>query len=247
MADIIQNKMNQILGDLARPTKFKCQIYPPDNISFKHSLYGTGNDERMFSSSETAQYLDYFCYAASFPGLTVNSLDFKYRGRNIPVKSIQEYSQKWTATFYNDERHAVRQLFFDWMLFDQKYRYDTSIESNNKIANTSISIFQLDFELAKDCVVYTLMNAYPSNVSDIEVMYDGLNQIETFTVEFAYTHFEINKVSGVGLTSSEVNALIQNTIQNTLNGIKELTFNKLNDVTNSITDSISNPFDSFLG
>lgn len=249
MADIIQNKMNQVMGDLARPTKFKCQIFPPKEIKCELSILNEG-DSATSSTSEISQYLDYFCHATSFPGLTVETIDFKYRGRTLPVKSVQTYQQKWTATFYNDEKHAVRKLFLDWMTYDQAYQFEDKTKGNFEGILPSISIYQLDFEMSKDCVVYTMMNVFPTNVGEVSVQYDGLNQIETFTVEFAYTHFEINTISGEGLTSSEVTSLIKNTIQNTINSVtntlKDAVFGALDDLVSPVLHSVSDSFENFI-
>ena len=244
MADLIQNKMNQILGDISRPTKFKCQIYLPEKIKLDLQISGQGQTNSL--PGESAQYLDYFCFASSFPGLTVQTIDFKFKGRNLPIKSIQEYSQKWTATFYNDEQHSVRRAFLEWMLYDQSYQYEDKKSGKVEDTLTSISIYQLDYELSKDCVVYTMLNVFPINVGDIEVSYDNLNQVETFTVEFAYTHFEINTVSGQGLTSSDVKELINNTIQNTINGLKNSLFDFAENLVSPIVESVSDSFENFI-
>lgn len=257
MSDLIQNKMNNLLGDLARPTKFKCIIYPPDQAKFQLSMNGGDANPTTLSSTNAAEYLDWFCYAASFPGVTVEQIDFKYRGRNLPVRSIQTYEQTWTATFYNDEKHAVRRLFIDWALLGQNHLYAGGA-TRNYDTMPSISIYQQDFELTKDMVVYTMMNVFPKSVGAIETSYDNLNQVESFTVEFAFTHFEINTVSGTGLTSQEVSSMIQSTIQNTINNIKDKALDFARDIGSSLldkakdlvspyTEKISESFDNFLG
>lgn len=249
MSDLIQNKMHQVMGDLARPTKFKCMIYPPKEIDLPLQLQNgaTNADASSSSKSEQAQYLDYFCHAASFPGLTVQTNEFKYRGRTLHVKSVQEYQQKWTATFYNDEKHALRQMFFKWMLYDQNYQYQDLGGRNFSENLPSISITQIDYALEKDCVVYTLMNVFPTNISEIAIQYDGLNQVETFTAEFTYTHFEINTVAGEGLTSQDINGLIQNTIQNTINSVFGIGKKMLDDLISPVIDEVTESFDDFLG
>lgn len=251
MSDLIQNKLNSVVGDVARPTKFKCAIFPPSTVKFNISLNGGDASPKDVSSNQAAEYLDYFCFSSSFPGVSADTLDFKYKGRNIPIKSVQNYEQTWTATFYNDERHAVRKLFIDWVLLGQRHQYTTNLSTEKNEEFPSISIYQLDYELTKDMVIYSMMNVYPRNVGNVEVSYDNLNQVETFTVEFSFSHFEIIQVEGNGLTSSEISSLIQSTIQNTLNGIRNSALGflgaKANDLIASNSSKESESFDNFLG
>lgn len=249
MADIIQNKMAQILGDLARPSKYKCEIILPKEIKLNIAI-GEGTNAQNVSAQSAMEYLDYFCMVAKMPGLTVETIDFKWKGRNLPVKSVQNYEQKWQATFYNDENHSVRQMFLNWMLYDQVHQYEN--KKGNKFSHinpAAIGVYQLDYELSKNLVVYILANVYPTNVGDVELSYDGINQVETFTVEFAYTHFEIQNLKGGGLTASDISSLIKNTAQNILNGIfdaaGEFVSNKINDFTSDFMENTS--IGNFIG
>ena len=188
MSDLIQNKMNLVLGDLARSAKFKCQIFPPKSVKFKP----VNSNGEITSSPEISQYLDYFCYAASFPGQTAEAREFKYFGKTIPIPGDVQQTQKWTATFYNDEFHNVRKLFLDWMNSNQ-----TFVSSNPKQIRselTSIHIYQLNYEMESEIAVYSMWNCFPTNISDIEVSYDSVNQVETFTVDFSFSHFTINEL-----------------------------------------------------
>lgn len=246
MADIIQNKINSILGDGARPTKFKCHIYPPEDIRLYINNNNSGSSGEK-SNIQAAECMDYFCFSASFPGMNVNTLDFKYRGKNIPLKSTFEFEQKWTATFYNDENHNIRKMFFDWAYKGQKYRYDSTSPNLTKTLPTSISIYQLNYEMDRDCVVYTMFNVFPVNISSIEVAYENINAIETFTVEFSYSHFEINTVPGVGLNADDISSAIKNTINNIANSIKESVIDFGEELISPVTDIVQDSFETFLG
>lgn len=225
MSDIIQNTINKVVGEGARPTKFKCQIFLPKTLLSKYGL--TYND------------LDIFGFTGSFPGYTTETLDYKFKGRNIPLKGVQNYEQKWTATFYNDENHKIRQLFLDWIENNQNehfYEFNESVEFNPIL----LHIYQMNYELERDTALYTLVNVFPTNISSIELSYENLNQIESFSVEFSYSHFEYSIIERSGLTSNEIANKIQSTIQNVTNKVFSSIMNKAKEKLLPVTDYIEN-------
>ena len=73
----------------------------------------------------------------------------------------------------------------------------TFVSSNPKQIGselTSIHIYQLNYEMESEIAVYSMWNCFPTNISDIEVSYDSVNQVETFTVDFSFSHFTINEL-----------------------------------------------------
>lgn len=199
MSDILQNKFYTVLGDGARSAKFRTQILVPDELlgDFK------GSD------------LDFITKSASFPSFEVQTTDIKFKGRSIPIPGIQEYSKKATFTFYNDENHTIRKVFLDWMNRSQTHRFDNSIQLDPKFI--SVHLFQLNYELDKDTVAYSLFNAFPTSVSEIDVSSDTQSEVETFTVDFSYSHFSVNQISGVGLTSDDIAQQLKNAAQSIAN------------------------------
>jgi T4-like virus tail tube protein gp19 len=229
MSDILQNKLYSVLGDGGRPTKFKLNLMPPRQLMNKYNL--------------KFEDLDILCHATTLPSLSAQITEYKFKGRTIPLPGIQEYNQTWTCTFYNHENHNLRQLMIDWLLSAQTHNYSENLSSLHKIDIdlSMIHLYQVDYEFDKDMVVYTMVNAFPKNISEIELNSESLSQIESFTVEFAYSYFEINKISGVGLTANDIADKIQTGIQKIANNIFKSVSNTIkNKVINPLTDTIAN-------
>ena len=219
MADLFQNKLNQYVGDVARSAKFAILMNPPQDLKLSISMTNNSQSKADLSGSQANEAIEYFCYAGAFPGITGEAIDFKYFGRNIPIPSIATPNQTWTATFYNDENHGIRQFFKDWI---QKSQYanlnSDSLETREMGSykdgyNSWIAVYQYDYNLKNKTTVYALFNPFPVSMSDIEISYENLNQVQSFTVEFRYTHFEIGFIEGNGASVEDIKSLVSSSIK----------------------------------
>lgn len=192
MATYIQNLLNNALGDGARATKFDCDIV------FTNS--------KLFDGS--ADHVRTLVKATSFPGKSHDIIDFKYKGRSIPMKGQVKYNQTWTCTFYLTEDHKLKNSFETWIeALDQQHNYhrrpdmipnliDTQKTHFSAGYNRTIHIFQRNFDNTQITAQYWLVNAFPIEVSAVEYSAESLGQIQEFTVTFAYSHYEMNVVKG---------------------------------------------------
>lgn len=252
MATIIQNKFNGILGDGARSSKFgifdfKCPIDESVNESFTFLI-------------KTSQ----------FPGKYHENIDFKFKGRTIPIPGQNRYDNAWTCTFYLEESHKLRSSLFNWMegldvhsySFDQsklKQDYLNKLQSAKKF--TTINISQINFDdSVQRTSSYILHNAYPKSINTIELDYSDIGKVLEYTVEFHYSHFEhfehdqlsgnlidglknkfMQGISGmVGTLGSKVTGMLSSAIKSAKNAF--MTKNESNNVTGN--SSISTSFSS---
>lgn len=219
MADLFQNKLNQYVGDVARSAKFSILMNPPQDLKLSISMTNNSKSKADLSGSQANEAIEYFCYAGAFPGITGESIDFKYFGRTIPIPSISTPNQTWTATFYNDENHGIRQFFKDWIQKSQYANLNSDDLETREMGsfqdgyNSWIALYQYDFELKNKTTVYALFNPFPVSMSDIEVSYENLNQVQNFTVEFRYTHFEIGFIEGNGASVQDIKSLVAGAVQ----------------------------------
>ena len=100
-----QTLMNAYLGDGARTTKYDVKIIIP-------FMYSNGSNT---VHADDFRALSVLCKTSSFPSRTVNSQDYMFRGHNIPIPINTQYEQQWQCSFYNDEHHAIRSIFEEWM------------------------------------------------------------------------------------------------------------------------------------
>ena len=91
MADVIQDMLQQALGDVARSTKFEAYL------NFNTPALGPTNTE-IYMQVKTA----------AFPGKSYEPYDLKFKGRSIPIRGQVKYDNTWTCSFYLTEGHDSR-------------------------------------------------------------------------------------------------------------------------------------------
>jgi len=237
MSSAIQNILERTLGDGARPTKF--------DVIFEFTNIKTGFDkDSMLAMAK----------AASFPSKAHTSIDFKYKGRSIPLKGQVKYTQIWECTFYLTEDHKLKNAFEIWIeALDQKHNYynvaDTANVSNTQIIHSKnnyvreIKIHQKNFDDSSITAEYTLHNAFPTEVSAIQTSYESIGQVQEFTVIFAYSHFtmKVNKgkagnfidefIDRISKTGQSMISGSLNTLGNSVNSfIKDASGNATNEL-----------------
>ena len=255
MATIIQNKFNGILGDGARSAKYAITGFtcPTDNVTEEFALL-----------IKTAQ----------FPGKSHDIVDFKFKGRTIPIPGQTKFDNTWTCTFYLEESHKLRNSLMKWMDGLDIHSYSDT-HSKMKISNlmnikqfgfsTTITIAQVNFDNnGQDTFAYQLYNAFPKTINTIELDYSDIGKVIEYTIEFYYSHFEVieyDQISGnlidglknkfmegingmVGTLKSKVTGMLTGALTSAKNAF--MTKNESNNVAgdSSITASISSGMSS---
>lgn len=182
MSSVIQNLLENTLGDGARPTKFETFIQFNNTGLF-------GNEQDIVALVKTSQ----------FPGKSHDTIDLKFKGRTIPVKGQVKYDNTWTCTFYLTQDHALKTAFENWIeSLDQVHNMqdpDLKVKAAQAINSlsyaTDLSIAQMDFHGDQQTTFYTLHNAFPKSVSAVDVDYSQVGTIIEFTVEFSYSHYDV--------------------------------------------------------
>lgn len=197
MAVSYQTLMNTYLGDGARTTKYDVKIIIP-------FMYSNGSNT---VHADDFRALSVLCKTSSFPSRTVNSQDYMFRGHNIPIPINTQYEQQWQCSFYNDEHHAIRSIFEEWMeaVETRAGDYKTFRGSrtynlpNNQLVVNGDGIFIEQYKFTdniepvmalKPTVRYRLYGVFPTNIQSVEVNSEQ-ESIETFTVDFKYTYYDV--------------------------------------------------------
>jgi hypothetical protein len=245
MSSVIQNLLDNTLGDGARSSKFECSILisPP-------SLYKDGKEITILTKT------------SQFPGKSHDVIDFKFKGRNIPLKGQTKYDNTWTCTFYLTQDHMLKKTFEDWIeSLDQQHNYiepsstvDKAQKYNASVGYvTNMQITQLDFTAEQETAVYTLYNVFPKSVSGIDVDYSATGQILEFTVEFSYSNYDVKveKVKDgtfVDELKSKANGVISDTVgsaQSQVTGVLTEARSDILESLNSITSEDNELSDMF--
>lgn len=258
MATTVQNLLQKALGDGARNSKW--------DVAFSFS------SPDVFPSAENVAVM---CKSSSLPARGMQKIDLKIKGRTVPVRGQVKYSNDWQCTFYSDPEHKLKHAFETWInACDEGLQYGdpdndtiTNIKDHaNHGYTTEISVYQCDFDETRNACRYILYGVFPTEVSPITLESES-GTIETFTVTFAYTYFDIDNIKGVdgnfvgGFMSTLRNAsrnlmnkltgVLTNQIENFLNGsgINALADNLASfpgRVLNSVTDAFGDAFSEAL-
>jgi|DEB0MinimDraft_10_1074344.scaffolds.fasta_scaffold16355_1 hypothetical protein len=165
--------------------------------AFRGKLTGGGARANMFSvkvnfpgySGGSTEDTDFMCRSAQLPASTVGLVEVPFRGRIVKLAGDRTF-EPWTITVYNDTNFTVRNGFEAWMDGLNTHRGNEGTQSNDAGSTYAVpmTVSQLD-QLGTEVKKYTLVNAFPTNVSAVDLDYAQVGEIETFTVTIEYDYW----------------------------------------------------------
>ena len=166
----------------------------------KGKLTGGGARANLFKTkfsfpfgSGAVNLASHLCKAAQLPGSAVGVIPVPYRGRVLKVAGDRTF-ENWTVTFINDENFAIRNAFETWMnLMNQHEQGEGRVNPEDYMAQ--MEVIQLSRDGSTPLKIIQITDAFPVNISGIDLSYDTVDAIEEFTVEFAYLHWKSNTTS----------------------------------------------------
>jgi len=216
MSDIIQNLLNDVLDDGARPTKYRAKVVLPENIT------------------DYGKELDIMCKSTEIPTKTTDVINLKHKGRNIPIPGQERFTQSLNLTFYLDPKHKYKTLFEEWMLSLNQDNYNNKnttlteklkIMQANKGLNsirTSITLTQLNFDGDEDQISYKFNGVFPKELSQVGLGASSVSAISEFSVSFSYIDYEIIQIKEKGSNSNDLANDILGAVQSGLNDIADV-------------------------
>ncbi len=164
----------------------KANLFRMD-ISLNDDIDGVDLDDSNFSV---------LCKSGAIPAFTLGVIEVPFRGRRIKIPGDRTYGD-WTATFVNDGNQNIRKTFDNWL----KSIVDPDGEENLRSSTedtyrSTITIEQLkpDGTIAR---IYDLYDAFPTDVSAIDLSYDTTDAIQEFTVTFQYHYLDVGAGNAV--------------------------------------------------
>ena len=176
MAQIDDFKAN-LIGGGARANQFRITITPPPGIAI-------GLDVRRTS---------FLVSAAAIPAIEMAFIGVPFRGRNIQYPGDRADPTDWTVTFYNDTDFMIRNAMERWQNGINDFANNTGVISPSDF-QTDLQVEQLDRD---DTILktYILRNCFPVSIDAIDLSNDAVDAIETFAVNWKYTHLEASGVN----------------------------------------------------
>ena len=158
----------------------------------------------------------FVCKTAELPESTVGSIEVPYFGRKIKVAGDRTFSD-WGVSVLNDEDFAVRALFEAW-----------SNALNRMVANVRDPVlatenYKVDLDIlqyGKDGTTiraYQLVGAWPTTIGPIGLNWESQNQVEEFSVNFAYDYW-VPLIESSEKKAGGVNTYGPQTTQDGVNG-----------------------------
>ena len=184
----------KFVGGGARPNLFECIINIPEGPKTGEE----GVDDKM----------RFMIKASSLPASNVNTIPIPFRGREFKIAGDRSF-EPWTVTVLNDTDFQIRRTFERWMNILNKHEDNAGIINPAEYMR-NMRVLQLgraSLSNANDAspvtatahpvhASYQFMDAWPSEVSSIDLSYDTTDTFEEFTVTFQYQWYDIENSNG---------------------------------------------------
>jgi len=140
--------------------------------------------------------LTILCKSGAIPAFTLGIIEVPFRGRRIKIPGDRTYAD-WTATFVNDDSQNIRKSFDNWMNNIINVDGENSLRDSTASYRCTIVVNQLrpDGTTAR---TYELYDAFPTDVSAIDLSYDTTDAVQEFTVTFQYHYLDVGGTSAAG-------------------------------------------------
>jgi hypothetical protein len=165
----------KLIGGGARPTLFNVDL---------GTKFNTG----------LAELNAFMVEATSLPGSNIAPIPLPYMGRKVNVAGDRTFDI-WSVRVINDEDFQIRHAMEEWMnkinslegnLMDTdqtanpaSYKYDASVRQYGKSSPTKV------------LREYKFINLFPISISPIDLDWNATDEVERFSVEFAYDYYTV--------------------------------------------------------
>lgn len=178
----ISNFRAQFKGDGARANLFRVILNLPQ------PLLTAAGVTRNFGES-----FSIMCRSAAIPASMVGSAVVPYMGREIYLAGNRTFAD-WTVTVLNDEDYSIRKVFERWLSM-----------INSHVENIRHPDFASSTSYTSDCIVehlsklgpenviasYKMQNAFPIDVSEVQLDWATNDTIEEFNITFKYDNWDL--------------------------------------------------------
>jgi hypothetical protein len=164
-----------LTGDGARPNLFQVSLILPGYV---------GN------AGAAGQKLTFMCNAAQLPESTIGMTPAYYFGREVKLAGNRTYGD-WTIQIINDEDFLIRNAMEEW-------HSNINGPVGNKRATTAETVDDgygvnaTVIQYAKDSTAikqYQFVGMWPTSISNIDLNWQSNDQLEEFSVTFAYQYY----------------------------------------------------------
>ena len=172
MAFNINEIRTNLIGGGARPTLFQVELTNPIN-------------------NDAADVTPFLIRSTQIPSSTVGAIEIPYFGRRIRIAGDRTFDV-WSVTVMNDEDFRIRHTLEEWHNAINTLQTNLNTTGSSSPANykqtARVTQFGKDGQALR---VYNFNGIFPTEISPIELDWESTDQIENFTVTFAYDWFDV--------------------------------------------------------
>lgn len=191
------------LGLGARANLFEVALLFPSTTAGDQLGNATTDWEGPSTTVLSATPINILVKAAQVPAFTVGVIEVPYKaGRRIKLPGDRTFAD-WTVTVINDEDHIARRAFTAWIDMISKGDYGSASKSSVKNYYTDLTVTQLKGS-GNAVRVYNLNNAFPTDVSGVDLSMDSTDTLSEFTVNFQYQYLKVGNTSDLATSNTKV-------------------------------------------
>lgn len=159
-----------------------------------------GNAAKTAATTGTFD-LNILVKAAQVPAFTVGVIEVPYKaGRRIKIPGDRTFAD-WTVTVINDEQHVARRAFTAWIDSISKGNYNSPSKSSQTNYRTDLVVTQFKGS-GNDVRSYKLHDAFPTDVSGVDLSMDSTDTLSEFTVNFQYHYLKVDNTKALVIAGS---------------------------------------------
>lgn len=134
------------------------------------------------------QATQFLVKAASLPASIISPIEVPFRGRISKIAGERQFAN-WNVTVLNDNDFLIRNALEQWSNGILNHT-----QTNGRLAPTDyaidLQVQQLDRN-DKAIKTYKFVNAFPQQISDIQLDFGNMSSVEEFQVEFSVDYWEV--------------------------------------------------------
>jgi hypothetical protein len=191
--------LRDTLGLGARANLFEVSLAFPIGITGNATDAWQGPDQTVITSTN----VNILVKAAQVAAFTIGTIEVPYKaGRRIKIPGDRTFAD-WTVTVINDEQHVARRAFTAWIDMISKGNYNSATKSSVKNYYKDLTVTQLKGS-GNAVRVYKLLDAFPTDVSGVDLSMDSTDTLSEFTVNFQYQYLKAGTQADVDASKSQL-------------------------------------------
>ena len=178
MASLKVDRIKQALGTGVRSNLFRIVINKPPAIAIPDQ-----------------DKLSLLVRAAQIPGTSLTPIEVPFRGARLKIPGDRTFDP-WTVTIYNDQNMQYRTLFETWSNGLKGFVSNVSSADPSEYY-CGIDVYQLDNQGNEIGTAWQLVDAWPGDITAIDLSSDNENTVSDFSITFQYQYW-IHNVGTLG-------------------------------------------------